>query len=104
VIPKVVRAPRPNLIATQVVARVRECIPFRFTVNMHTEATYRLGARTRSSESGVPGAVDPKYCEYVSSVKRHLYNGDWVERLRKELADETTFEEATGRPAEPLEA
>lgn len=96
VLPKVVRPPRPNLIATQVVKEVQPRIPYRFTVTMHTEATYRLGVRSRPGDGG-PEKVDATYCEYVSSVKRHLYNRDWVERLVRELSDAETFEAATGR-------
>ena len=98
VLPKVVRAPRPNLIATQVVDQVKARIPFHFTVPNHTEATYRLGVRSRPADGG-PEKVDPQYCEYVSSVKRHLYNKDWVERLIAELSDAESYERAVGRPA-----
>ncbi len=96
VLPKVIRPPRPNLIATQVVKEVEARIPFRFTINMHTEATYQLGVRSRPTDGG-PEKVDERYCEYVSSVKRHLYNREWVERLVSELTDADSFESATGR-------
>jgi len=95
VLPKVIRPPRPNLIATQVVHEVQPRIPYRFTISMHTQATYRLGVRSRPADGG-PDEVDARYCEYVSSVKRHLYNRDWVERLVNELSDAETFERATG--------
>jgi uncharacterized protein DUF3644 len=96
VIPKVVRPPRPNLIATQVVAQVQSRIPYRFNMPMHTEATYRLNVRSRPAHAG-PEKVDERYCEYVSSVKRHLYNRDWVERLVGELSDAGAYESTTGR-------
>jgi len=96
VLPKVVRPPRPNLIATQVVEQVLARIPYRFTISMHTEATYRLDVRSRPADGG-PEKVDERYCEYVSSVKRHLYNRDWVERLTKDLSDADSYERATGR-------
>ena len=62
VLPKVIRPPRPNLIATQVVKQVQPRIPYHFSINMHTEATYRLGARSRPADGG-PEKVDEKYCE-----------------------------------------
>jgi hypothetical protein len=95
VLPKVVRPPRPNLIATQVVAEVRARIPYRFTTSMHAEATYRLGVRSRPSDTR--SRVDGGYCEYVSSVKRHLYNQAWVDRLVESLSSPESFEKATGR-------
>jgi hypothetical protein len=97
VLPKPFRPPRPNLIATQVVEAVQARIPYRFTVNMHTEATYRLKARSR------PGSGESKvkedYCEYVSSVKRHLYNQAWVDLLVERLATPDDFERTTGKLA-----
>jgi hypothetical protein len=101
VLPKVIRPPRPNLIATQVVDEVQRRIRFRFTTAMHTEATRSLGVRARPEQGG-PDKVDERYCEYVSSVKRHLYNKDWVERLVSELSDPDRFEVVTGRTPIPI--
>lgn len=97
VLQKIVRPERPNLIATQVVNAVSARINYRFTVNMHTAATYSLGARFRDDLD----RCDPSYCEYVSSVKRHLYNQAWVDRLVRELSDEIRFQEVTAtRPVD----
>lgn len=92
---KIVHGPRPTMIATQVVEAVRDRIPFRFTVSMHTEASRRLGARPKSSQ-GDQTATDARYCEYVTSVKRHLYNQAWVNRLASELSTADGFRAATG--------
>lgn len=97
---KVVRPPRPNLSAKDVVQRVGERIPYRFTMNGHTEATYRLKVRSRRGDNA-PDAVDSDYCEWVSSVKRHLFNDAWVERLVVMLSTEAGYERAVGRAPQP---
>jgi hypothetical protein len=97
VLPKPFRPPRPNLIATQAVEAVQARIPYRFTVNMHTEATYRL--KVRASPGSGDSKVNENYCEYVSSVKRHLYNQAWVDLLVERLATPDEFERTTGKPA-----
>jgi hypothetical protein len=61
VLEKVIHAPRPSLIATQVVDAVQDRIPFRFTVNMHTAASRKLKARP-TSNIGDQAATDPRYC------------------------------------------
>ncbi len=73
VLPKIVTAPRPNLIATQVVEAVSDRIPHRFTVTMHTAAARKLKVRPPKGAADET-VTDPRYCEWVSSVKRHLYN------------------------------
>jgi hypothetical protein len=102
VVDKVVHAPRPSLIATQVVEAVQDRIPFRFTVNMHTAASRHLGVRPASSK-GDQTATDARYCEYVTSVKRHLYNQAWIDRLVTELSTRGGFEAATGFEPQPRE-
>lgn len=95
VVPKVVRAERADLIATQVVEAVTARIPFCFTVNMHASVTYALKVRFK----GDLERCDPSCCEYVSSLKRHLYNRSWVERLVVELSDASRFEALTAKAA-----
>ena len=97
---KVVHAPRPSLIATQVVEAVQDRIPFRFGVNMHTAVSRNLGARPASS-TGDQTVTDARYCEYVTSVKRHLYNQAWIDRLVAELSTEDGFRKATGFEPKP---
>lgn len=99
VVEKVVHAPRPSLIATQVVEAVQDRIPFRFGINMHVAASRKLGARPASSK-GDQTATDARYCEYVTSVKRHLYNQAWIDRLVAELSTADGFRLTTG--FEPL--
>jgi hypothetical protein len=100
VLPKVITPPRPNLIATQVVGAVSDRIPYRFTVTMHTAVARRLKVRPEKDALDET-ATDPKYCEYVGSVKRHLYNQAWVDRLVSELSSPDGFRAATGVEPEP---
>ena len=99
VLPKVVTPPRPNLIATQVVNAVSDQIPYRFTVTMHTVAARNLKVRPEKGASDET-ITDPRYCEWVGSVKRHLYNQAWVDRLISELSTPEGFRAATGVDAE----
>jgi hypothetical protein len=99
VVPKVIRPARPHMIATQVVEALKSRISFKFTINMHTEASRRLGARPAGGIQDQT-QTDARYCEYVTSVKRHLYNQAWIERLVSELSTPDGFREATGRDPE----
>lgn len=99
VLPKIVRAPRPNLIATQVIEAVRDRIPYKFTMRMHTTASRNLRARPSADDDQT--GTDPRYCEYVTSVKRHLYSEAWVERLVSELSAPDGFRAATNTEPVP---
>ena len=99
VVTKVVKAERPNLIATQVVDAVSDRISYRFTMRMHTVAARKLKARPPADEDQT--ATDPRYCEYVTSVKRHLYSQAWVDRLVDELSTEEGFRRVIGEGAVP---
>ena len=94
VVPKVIRPERPSLIATQVVEAVSDRIPYRFTMTMHTAASRQLGARPGRDADQT--ATDARYCEFVTSVKRHLYNEAWINRLVDELSTPDGFRAATG--------
>jgi hypothetical protein len=96
VLPRVVRPPRPNLGAKQVVKSVQENIPFRFTVTMHAWVTRRLDIRPASNATD-QSKTDPKYCEYVPAAKLHLYNQAWIDRLSELLVTSKGFREAVGR-------
>ncbi len=100
VLSKVLTPPRPNLIASQVLEAVRDRIPYRFTMPMHTAASRNLKARP-PGDAVDQTATDPRYCEYVGSVKRHLYNQAWIGRLVAELSTAEGFRAATGAGAVP---
>lgn len=100
VLPKVATPPRPNLIATQIVEAVSDRIPYRFTVTMHTAAARNLKVRPAKGAADET-VTDPRYCEWVGSVKRHLYNQAWVDRLVSELSTSEGFRTATSVDAAP---
>lgn len=100
VLPKIISPPRPSLIATQVVDAVQDRIPYRFTMTMHTKAARQLKARP-AKEAVDQTATDARYCEYVGSVKRHLYNQAWIDRLVAELSTADGFRGATGVDPQP---
>jgi hypothetical protein len=100
VLSKIISPPRPSLIATQVVNAVQDRIPYRFTMTMHTAAARRLKARPPKDASD-QAATDDRYCEFVSSVKRHLYNQAWIDRLVTELSTADGFRQATGAEPHP---
>ena len=57
--------------------------------------------KARPPKVGDQTATDPRYCEYVTSVKRHLYSQAWVDRLVDELSTEDGFRRAIGESPGP---
>jgi hypothetical protein len=100
VLPKVVRPPRPHLTATGVAESVCERIPFKFNKYQVIVAARALGVRPPASAPD-QSVTDPRYCEYVSALKRCLYNQDWVDRLVGELSDPIRYQELLGSTPGP---
>jgi hypothetical protein len=67
---------------------------------MHTAAARNLKLRPAKGAADET-VTDPRYCEWVGSVKRYLYNQTWVERLVSELSTPEGFRVATGVDAKP---
>jgi hypothetical protein len=67
---------------------------------MHTAAARSLKIRPPKGAADET-ATDARYFEYVGSVKRHLYNQAWVERLVSELSPADGFRAATGIVPQP---
>ncbi|MHB8294339.1 MAG: DUF3644 domain-containing protein [Acidimicrobiales bacterium] len=100
VLPKAIRAPRPNLSGKQVVAAVAERIPWRF--RLHQLAPVARALRVRPASDVVDQAeTDPLYCEWVPAAKLYLYNQAWVDRLVEELADPKRHQELVGKAPVP---
>ena len=95
VLTKVVVPKRPEHPAMHVVRTVGERIPYRFTASDHARAGRFLKIRPPKGEP--EGSLDEEYCEYISAVKRYLYNDKWIERLIEQLSTPGGFREATGR-------
>ena len=98
VLTKVVVPKRPVHPAMHVVGAVEERIPYRFTPNDHARAGRFFKIRPPTGET--EQSLDEEYCEYISAVKRYLYNDKWIERLIEQLSTPEGFREATGR--EPI--
>jgi len=95
VLTKVVVPKRPEHPAMYVVRAVEERIPYRFTAIDHASAGRFF--KIRPSKGEPEGSLDDEYCEYISAVKRYLYNDKWMERLIEQLSTREGFREATGR-------
>ncbi len=99
VLPKVILSEHPQLIPKQVVKAVADKIPYRFTIYLHTQASQNLGLRPRTKD--YPTQTDLRYCKYIPSIGRHLYNEAWIKRLVEELSTPEGFRAATGREPQP---
>lgn len=95
VLTKVVVAKRPEHPAMYVVGAVEERIPYRFTSTDHASAG--RFSKIRPPRGEPEQSLDEEYCEYISAVKRYLYNDKWIERLIEQLSTPEGFREATGR-------
>lgn len=95
VLTKVVVPKRPEHPAMYVIRTVEGRVPYRFTVTDHASAGRFFKIRPPRGEP--PRSLDEEYCEYISAVKRYLYNDKWIERLIEQLSTPEGFREATGR-------
>ena len=95
VLTKVVVPKRPEHPAMYVIRAVGERIPYRFTTTDHANAGRFFEIRPPRGEPD--RSLDEEFCEYISAVKRYLYNDKWIERLIEQLSTPEGFREATGR-------
>ena len=82
----------------QVVARVKEAIPYQFTMGSHTAAWRHFKIRPQTGATR-PELTAGEFCVRDPAHNDYLYTAAWVERLSKTLADPAKFEEITGTPA-----
>lgn len=82
----------------QVVAEVRGRVPFRFTMANHTDAWRHYGVRPPSHDPN-PEQTTADFCVYDTAHRDYLYTKAWIERLVRDLSDESRFQEITGREA-----
>jgi hypothetical protein len=100
VLPKAVRAPRPNLGAKELASAVEARIPWCFNFTYVAPVTRALKIRP-CGDSSDGSATDPAYCEWVPAAKLYLYNQACIDRLVDELTDAQRFNELLGRPPKP---
>jgi uncharacterized protein DUF3644 len=82
----------------QVVAKVQEAIPFRFTMGSHTAAWrhFKIRPQTRSPK---PESTVGQFCVHDPAHNDYLYTAAWIEHLSKQLVDAAKFQEITGTAA-----
>lgn len=79
----------------QVVAKVRDAIPYQFTMGSHTAAWRHFKIRPQTG-AAKPELTDGRFCVHDPAHNDYLYTTAWVERLSKELTDAAKFQEITG--------
>ena len=95
VLTKVVIPKRPEYPAMHVIQAVEERIPYRFTPIDHASAGRFFKIRPPRGEP--ERSLDEEFCEYISAVKRYLYNDKWIDLLIEHLSTPEGFRETTGR-------
>ena len=79
----------------KVVAKVRERIPYQFTMGSHTAAWRHFKIRPQSG-AATPEITIGEFCVRDPAHNDYLYTVAWVDRLSKELVDPARFKEITG--------
>ena len=80
---------------SEVVDRLRECLPFRVTMHTHTRAWKAYKVRP-GSDSNRPQETVSRYCLYDDLSKSYGYTEAWVEHLCKKLGDSGEYQRVTG--------
>src|ERR1022692_3468719 len=76
----------------KVVAKVRERIPYQFTMGSHTAAWRHFKIRPQSG-AATPEITIGEFCVRDPAHNDYLYTVAWVDRLSKELVDPARFKE-----------
>jgi hypothetical protein len=82
---------------SQVVQKVEERLPHRFTQSSHTSAWKHFNIRPKSG-SAKPEITDARYCVFDSAHHDYLYTQAWIDKLLAELSDPQGFLTITGFP------
>ena len=90
------------LTPTEIVNRVGEHLPYRFTMDTHTRCWKHYAVRPAGS-SDHPEATDDRYCRWDRLAKGYGYTKAWVEKLVRNLSDEHTYKTVVGYPPVPRE-
>jgi len=88
--------------AKQAVERVKQALPFPFTMGAHIAAWSYYEVRPPGGAEK-PERTKAKYCVYDKAHGDYLYTQEWVDFLVKQLADPAEYERMTGKkpPAAP---
>lgn len=90
------------LTPTEVVGRVGERLPFRFTIDTHTRCWKHYAVRPAGG-SDHPEATDDRYCRWDRLAKGYGYTKAWVKKLVRDLGEEHKYETVVGRAPSPRE-
>lgn len=85
-----------NMPAKRAASRVEERLPFKFTVNHHTQVWRQLQVRPPAGAKD-PRATDPRYCMYSDSFGQYEYTPAWIDRLVRELGTIEGYRKHLGR-------
>ncbi len=80
---------------TAVVARVKECIPFKFNITTHTLCWKHYGVRPPEG-TGHPENTRSEFCIYDELAKGYGYTEGWVRYLCRKLAQPEEYKVVTG--------
>jgi hypothetical protein len=84
----------------QVVAKVRDAIPFSFTMGSHTAAWRHFKIRPQTG-AAKPELTDGRYCVHDPAHNDYLYTTAWIDKLSTELGSADMFTLVTRSPARP---
>lgn len=84
----------------EVVAKVKDAIPYVFTMASHTAAWRRLKIRPQGAVSK-PELTASEFCVHDRAHNDYLYTKGWVDKLCRELTDPTKFREIVGVTPHP---
>lgn len=85
---------------SQVVAELKQRVPYRVTMGTHTTAWKYFEARP-SARARHPERTRPEYCVYDRAHGDYLYRKAWVEKLVDDLSTTEGFRKVTGRDPIP---
>ncbi|WP_419863715.1 DUF3644 domain-containing protein [Candidatus Poriferisodalis sp.] len=83
---------------SDVVERVSSQLNARFTMDTHTRCWKYFKVRP-PSDAGEPEATDQRYCRYDKLAGGYGYTSAWVEKLVRDLRDQSTYARIVGRLA-----
>jgi hypothetical protein len=80
---------------SQVIAELRQRLPYRINMYTHTSAWKHYGVRSPAGASH-PERTRPEYCIYDEVHGDYVYTRAWIEKLAKDLSNQDRFQEVTG--------
>jgi hypothetical protein len=81
--------------ASEVVAEVKNALPYHFTMGSHTAAWRHFKIRPRTGDAK-PELTTPEFCVRDRAHNDYLYTKAWVDKLCRELMNPTTFQAIVG--------